>query len=156
MPLHLVCDIESVKIPRTWQKKIKDMTALVLQEEGCGKAEVVLTLVDDEEMRELNRQYRGIDKPTDVLSFSQRETTPEEPEFEDPGGADLLGDIVVSWETARRQGEELGHPVEREAAFLTVHGLLHLLGYDHLEPGDEAVMKRRQSEIMEKWKGNGS
>ena len=150
MPLHLVCD--SVKVPRSWRKKIKDLVATVLAEEGSESAEVVLTLVDDTAMRELNRAYRGIDQATDVLAFSQRESTPGEPRFEDPAGGRLLGDIVVSWETARRQGEELGHSVEREAAFLTVHGLLHLLGYDHQQPQPELLMKRRQSKIMERWK----
>ena len=152
MPLHLVYDSQSIKIPRTWPKKIKALVALVLEEEKAGDAEVVLSLMDDSGIQELNRQYRGIDKATDVLSFSQKESTPEEPEFEDPGGSEVLGDIVISWETAQKQGEELGHSVEREAAFLTVHGLLHLLGYDHDEAQLEAEMKRRQSEIMDKWK----
>lgn len=124
----------------------------MLAEEGSESAEVVLTVVDDAAMRELNRTYRGIDRPTDVLAFSQRERTPGEPFIEDPVEGRLLGDIVVSWETARRQAEELGHPVEREAAFLTVHGLLHLLGYDHQQPQPELLMKRKQSQIMERWK----
>ncbi|NPV90242.1 MAG: rRNA maturation RNase YbeY [Firmicutes bacterium] len=152
MPLHLVYDSKTVKVPRTWPKKIKALAASVLEEEKAGDAEVVLSLVDDTEIRELNRQYRGIDKATDVLSFSQRESTPDEPDFEDPGGSEVLGDIVISWETAQRQAEDLGHPVEREAAFLMVHGLLHLLGYDHEKASPEREMKRRQTEIMDRWK----
>jgi probable rRNA maturation factor len=104
-------------------------------------AEVSVTFTDNEGIRALNRDYRGIDRETDVLSF---------PLFEKAGDTRLLGDIVLSLEQAEHQAEEFGHSFEREVAFLCVHSMLHLLGYDH-ETGeeDEADMRRRQSEIMD-------
>lgn len=108
--------------------------------------EVSVLLTDNATIRELNRTWRGQDRPTDVLSFSQREG--EEPPGEDPAGAGLLGDIVVSVEQARLQAEAYGHSVRREVAFLTVHGFLHLLGYDHETPEDEAEMMGRTEAIL--------
>ena len=105
--------------------------------------EVSVTFTDNEGIRAINREYRKIDAPTDVLSF---------PLFESDGeGTQMLGDIVLSLEKCRAQAEEFGHSFEREAAFLTVHSMLHLLGYDH-ETGeeDEADMRARQSAIMDK------
>lgn len=111
--------------------------------------EVSVTLCDNEEIRELNRKFRNIDRATDVLSF---------PLFDDDGMDAhveeldcMLGDIVLSLERARLQAEEFGHSFEREVAFLTVHSTLHLLGYDHeTSPEEEADMRRRQSEITDK------
>ena len=111
--------------------------------------EVSVTLCDNEEIRELNKKFRNIDRATDVLSF---------PLFDDDGMDAhveeldcMLGDIVLSLERARLQAEEFGHSFEREVAFLTVHSTLHLLGYDHeTSPEEEADMRRRQSEITDK------
>ena len=114
-----------------------------------NNAQVSVTFTDNEGIRVLNSQYRGIDRPTDVLSF---------PMLDFDGVCDLpideeetmLGDIVVSLERAREQAEEYGHSFERETAFLCVHSMLHLLGYDHEDGGEEeADMRRRQSEILE-------
>lgn len=111
--------------------------------------EVSVTFCDNEAIREMNRKFRNIDRETDVLSF---------PLFEDDGMDAhvqelncMLGDIVLSLEKARAQAQEFGHGFEREVAFLCVHSVLHLLGYDH-ETGeeDEKDMRRRQSEIMDK------
>ena len=115
-------------------------------EEDC---EVSLTLCDDEKIKELNSKFRGIDKATDVLSFPLFDD--DTPDYLVPEIDCMLGDIVISLERARAQAEEYGHSYEREAAFLAVHSVLHLLGYDH-ETGeeDEMDMRRRQSEIMEK------
>lgn len=115
------------------------------------ETEVDLTFVDDVTIQELNRTYRGLDAPTDVLSFSQTETTEEEPEFVDLAGAQVLGDIVVSLETGLRQSREYGHSLTREIAFLTSHGLLHLLGYDHQTEADEERMLAKQNEILNQW-----
>lgn len=106
------------------------------------QAEVSVVLVDDEYIRELNRQYRGKDAPTDVLSFALNEG--DEPVVIDDPAEQLLGDIVISLETAARQAEEFGHGSERELAYLTVHGMLHLLGYDH--ETEEARVEMRQEE----------
>ena len=111
--------------------------------------QVSLTFTDDEGIRRLNREFRQIDSPTDVLSFplvdfaGGDEPAADEPEF-------MLGDIVISLERAEAQAEEYGHGFEREAAFLCVHSMLHLLGYDHVNSEEEELeMRRRQSEILE-------
>ena len=106
--------------------------------------EVSMTFTDNEGIRELNRLYRQIDKPTDVLSFPMFDFADEEETVE---GA--LGDIVISLERAREQAETFGHSFEREVAFLCVHSMLHLLGYDHeLGEQEDIDMRRRQREIV--------
>ncbi|WP_407314702.1 rRNA maturation RNase YbeY [Desulfosporosinus sp. SB140] len=113
---------------------------------GSDEAEVSLTLVDDQRIHELNREYRGVDRPTDVLSFALQEETEEEPdvEFED----DMLGDIVISVPRAREQAVEYGHSFEREIVYLAVHGTLHLLGYDHEDDEDKQEMRAKEEEVM--------
>ena len=114
-------------------------------------AEVSVTFVDDEGIRELNNKFRGMDKPTDVLSFPllDYEGESEEPFFDEL--CNNLGDIVISLERAMAQANEFGHSFEREVAFLTAHSMLHLLGYDHeLSEEDDADMRRRQNDIMER------
>lgn len=102
-------------------------------------AEISVTFVTDEEIHEMNREYRGKDKPTDVLSFPLTNGTPEKEDITE--GVAALGDIVISVETAARQAAEYGHSIERETAFLTVHSMLHLLGYDHeVSAEDEKYM----------------
>ena len=110
--------------------------------------EVSLTFTDNEGIRELNREYRGIDRETDVLSFPMYDFAGgEEPEPPFPA---TLGDIVLSLEKAQAQADEYGHSFERETAFLCVHSTLHLLGYDHeLTDDDDRDMRRRQDGIME-------
>lgn len=111
-----------------------------------GEPEVSLVLVDDARIAELNRRYRGVDAPTDVLSFPMLEGE----ESPSPGEELLLGDIVISAPRALAQAEMYGHSLERELAFLTVHGVLHLLGYDHQTPEDEERMRQKQREILER------
>ena len=106
-------------------------------------SEASMTLVSDEEMRELNRQYRKIDSPTDVLSFLMGE-----PNYDNQSV--VLGDIIISVPTATRQAAKYGHSLEREMAFLSVHGMLHLLGYDHMNKSDETVMFAKQEAILQK------
>lgn len=110
------------------------------------QAEVSVVLADDEYIRELNRQFRGKDCPTDVLSFALNEG--DEPEIQGGPEETLLGDIVISLETAIRQAEDFGHSLERELAYLTVHGILHLMGYDHEEEDAKADMRRQEEEIL--------
>lgn len=108
--------------------------------------EVSITFTDNESIRKLNAEYRNIDRATDVLSF------PLEEDAEEIGGKELivLGDIVISLERAKEQADEFGHSFERETAFLCVHSMLHLLGYDHEKSDeDDADMRRRQREIIE-------
>jgi probable rRNA maturation factor len=112
--------------------------------------EVSILLTDDATVQELNRKYRGVDKPTDVLSFAQRESRPEVPfPLNVPASNALLGDVVISVDTARRQAAQQGIPLEEELALLTVHGILHLLGYDdNTEEGAEK-MRRREKEVLQ-------
>lgn len=109
--------------------------------------EVDITIVDDEEIHQLNRDYRNVDRPTDVLSFALDEDDEDEPELLE-GQLHLLGDIIISAETATRQAEEFGHGLEREIVYLAVHGLLHLLGYDHMVEEDKAVMRAKEEEAL--------
>ena len=114
-------------------------------------AEVSVTFVDDEGIRELNKKFRNLYKPTDVLSFPllDYEGESEEPFFDEL--CHNLGDIVISLERAMAQANEFGHSFEREVAFLTAHSMLHLLGYDHeISEEDDADMRRRQNDIMDR------
>ena len=105
----------------------------------------LVTLVDNEAIRALNRQYRQIDAATDVLSFAQEEGEA----FEQPAGAPrLLGDIVISLERAREQSEAFNHSLAREVGYLIAHGLLHLLGYDHQNIEDKEKMRSVEEQIM--------
>ncbi|HHX01488.1 MAG TPA: rRNA maturation RNase YbeY [Firmicutes bacterium] len=107
--------------------------------------EVGVTFVDDAAIKELNCQYRQIDQATDVLSFAQEEGDV----FEQPPGAPrLLGDIVISLERAQEQSETFNHSLAREVGYLTAHGLLHLLGYDHQNTGDKEEMRALEEQIM--------
>ena len=134
------------------QMLIRHTILETLDYEGMGNdAEVSVTFVDDEGIRELNKKFRGMDKPTDVLSFPllDYEGESEEPFFDEL--CHNLGDIVISLERAMAQANEFGHSFEREVAFLTAHSMLHLLGYDHeLSEEDDADMRRRQNDIMER------
>ncbi|MFW9333915.1 rRNA maturation RNase YbeY [Paenibacillus polymyxa] len=124
--------------------------------EGVIDGEVALTFVNDDQIHELNRDYRGIDRPTDVLSFAMKETLDEEleiiyePTEENPLNdvPDVLGDIIISVQTAQAQSEEYGHSIEREIGFLFVHGFLHLLGYDHQDDASEAEMMGKQEAVL--------
>lgn len=114
-----------------------------------NETEVSLTFVTNAEIREINREYRGKDSPTDVISFAMEEQG--EGEIEIIGEEDIpdvLGDIIISIERAKEQAEEYGHSYKRELGFLTVHGFLHLLGYDHMNEADEKEMFSRQDEIL--------
>lgn len=136
----------------TYSMKILIRRAVVqtLAYEGFGNdCEVSVTFTDNEGIRVLNKTYRQIDRETDVLSFPMIDFDGgEEPPTDDE--TVVLGDIVLSLEKARAQAEEFGHSFEREVAFLTVHSMLHLLGYDHVNSDEEdAEMRRRQREILE-------
>lgn len=124
--------------------------------EGVNDGEVDLTFVDDEQIHELNREYRGIDRPTDVLSFAMNEITNDELEIiyeleegeELESVPDVLGDIIISVPRAKLQSEDYGHSLERELGFLFVHGFLHLLGYDHQDEASEAEMMGKQEAVL--------
>lgn len=106
--------------------------------------ELSLLLCDNKYIHELNKTYRGIDRPTDVLSFALNEGEEEDLEEE----SNLLGDIIISLERTAEQAEEYGHGMERELAYLTVHGCLHILGYDHMEEDDKQEMRTEEEFIL--------
>ncbi|MFC5591040.1 rRNA maturation RNase YbeY [Sporosarcina soli] len=127
----------------------KLLTHAAIEEEVASGTEVSLTFMTDEAIQEVNAEYRGKDVPTDVISFALEEMTEGELAIvAEEGMPVILGDIIISVETAQRQAEEYGHDFNREMGFLALHGFLHLLGYDHMIEEDEAVMFGRQKEIL--------
>ena len=139
-------------------KDLRDLIKKVLKNglsymEFDSNSEISILLVDNEEIHQLNKLHRGIDRPTDVLSFpmfeydEDGEIDMDECDFGENGEI-LLGDIVISLERAKEQAEEYGHSFEREVGFLTAHSLLHLLGYDHMEKDEETEMFELQEEIL--------
>jgi len=124
--------------------------------ESVIDGEVALTFVNDEQIHELNRDYRGIDRPTDVLSFAMNDSLDDELEIVYELGEgeemeeipDVLGDIIISVSRAKLQSEEFGHSLEREIGFLFVHGFLHLLGYDHQDKASEDEMMSKQEAVL--------
>ena len=127
---------------------LRDVATRALTGEGLeGAYQVTLTIVPDARIRQLNREHRGIDKVTDVLSFPL--TDQDGASFVLPPAAPThLGDVVVALEQARRQAALYEHSFERELAYLTAHGILHLLGYDHEDEEDKVQMRAREEEIL--------
>ncbi|MGM9644286.1 MAG: rRNA maturation RNase YbeY [Eubacteriales bacterium] len=152
MSLRIYFENEQEKIPVTYNLKmlLREAIETTLDfEDFRNVCEVSVTFTDNEGIRELNRKFRGIDKPTDVLSFPlfDYEGDCEEPPVDEM--ISNLGDIVISLERAQEQAEEYGHGFKREVAFLTVHSMLHLLGYDHEKSEEEdRDMRSKQTEIM--------
>ena len=130
---------------------VKAVIYETLEYEDFGRsAEVSVTFVNDAGMRIINQRYRGVDSATDVLSFPIISDEDGDSDVDSSNGAAMLGDIVISLERARRQAAQYGHSYTREVAFLTVHSVLHLLGYDHLtSEADDADMRRRQDAVLE-------
>ena len=131
-----------------------------LEQEGCPyEVQVNLLLVDNESIRQMNRECRDIDRATDVLSFPNVDFETEgvfdidedaEADYFDPDTGELiLGDICISLDKVREQAEEFGHSLRREYAFLIAHSMLHLCGYDHVEPEEAARMEAKQEEILQ-------
>jgi len=140
-------DQKEVKIPTGIRMLIRRCCHAVLELENFdGSAEVSVRFVDNSQIRELNKQYRNIDKETDVLSFPLGENG--EYDINLDTGAKLLGDIVISAPKAFEQAELYNHPLQREIGFLTVHSMLHLLGYDHENGGLEEVHMREKEETV--------
>ena len=124
---------------------------IMKNEERNFDAEISFTFTDNEGIREINRDYRNIDRPTDVLSFPMLEFGDDETdvEYETEDGLVLLGDIVISIERAKEQAQEFGHSLRRELAFLTAHSMLHLLGYDHVNSEEEErIMCEKQEAVL--------
>lgn len=149
MIINFENDQEKIALSEYMEKRLHDGLNAVAHLHGLDDmTEVDITIVDDEEIHILNREYRNVDRPTDVLSFALDEGEEDEPELIDGPEEHLLGDIIISAETAQRQGEEFGHGLEREIVYLAVHGLLHLLGYDHMTDEDKKIMRAKEEEAL--------
>lgn len=138
---------KAIKVPTGVRLLIRRCChAVLLLENFEGSAEVDVSLVDNETIHAINLEQRRIDAPTDVLSFPLGEDGVYD---QNPAtGAYMLGDIVISLEKAQAQAEEYGHTLQREVGYLTVHSMLHLLGYDHVQGGLEAVRMREKEEAV--------
>ena len=147
--IYFTNDREGLGVTYRLKHLVRRAVVATLAYEGFhNPCQVSITFTDNEGIRALNRQYRQIDRETDVLSFPLTDFEGgEEPPTNEPQV--MLGDIVLSLEKAESQAEEYGHSFEREAAFLCVHSMLHLLGYDHVNSEEEDLeMRRRQREIL--------
>ena len=152
LKIYFENDQEKHSIHYNLKMLIRHTILETLDYEGMeNDVEISVTFVDDEGIRELNNKFRGMDKPTDVLSFPllDYEGESEEPFFDEL--CSNLGDIVISLERAMVQANEFGHSFEREVAFLTAHSMLHLLGYDHeTSTLDERIMREKEESVLEK------
>jgi len=133
--------------------RVKKIVRQVLKAEGVvSPYEVSIVFADSETVQQLNRDYRGIDEPTDVLAFYM---LPQKEEADvsfalPPDGVTRLGEVIISYPQAVEQAREQGHATEKELALLIIHGILHLLGYDHEEPEEESKVKEREKVLLEK------
>jgi len=135
----------------SWLQSVAEQVLIV---QGAGSAvELGLVITTQEKVQQLNRDYRGVDKPTDVLAFymmsTAEETGAESPPFiTPPDEVSHLGEVIISYPQAVKQAKEHRHPVKKELAILIIHGVLHLLGYDHDKPEEERQMRAREEEIL--------
>lgn len=130
---------------------MKRAASLCVEKEGLDESscEVSVSFVSGEEIHTLNREYRGVDRVTDVLSFPQYESPEEIQETISMIGTCEIGDVVICRDRAAQQAEEFGHSFERELIYLFVHSILHLLGYDHMQEDEKKIMRAREEEIMD-------
>ncbi len=152
MSLHIDFTDETEQISPA---QIEELTNLLNQaavmEDIPDETELSVTFVTNERIHEINKQYRNKDTPTDVISFAMEEMGEGELEITGDDLPRILGDIIISAEIAKNQAEEYGHSFLRELGFLTVHGFLHLLGYDHMNEQEEKKMFSRQDEILNEY-----
>lgn len=146
MNILLSHEVDGLPIDKDLAAEIRRAVEKVGELYDAADAEVSITLTDDAHIHALNREYRAVDRPTDVISFALNES--EEPEIAGGPAIDVLGDIVLSVERAKAQAAEYGHSLRREIVFLTVHGMLHLLGYDHVEEAERQEMEEEQRHVM--------
>lgn len=150
----------TLELPLECEALAKEVVETALDYVNCPyEAEVNLLLTMNEQIHQMNMEFRGIDRPTDVLSFpmvdyekaAEFDFLEERDDYFHPESGELmLGDIVISKEKVLSQAEEYGHSIKREFAFLIAHSMLHLTGYDHMEEEERLVMERMQKEILEK------
>ncbi|MFC4558850.1 rRNA maturation RNase YbeY [Virgibacillus kekensis] len=147
--MHIDFHDETNSVTSDYIDVLQRLIVFAAEKEGVSQeAEISLSFVTNTEIQEINRNYRQQNKPTDVISFAMQEHSDGELEVIGDDGPLILGDIVISVDKAKEQAEEYGHSLERELGFLSVHGFLHLLGYDHMNEEDERNMFKRQDEIL--------
>ncbi|WFO86076.1 rRNA maturation RNase YbeY [Bacillus velezensis] len=133
-------------------QEVEKLLQFAAEKEGVqDQAEVSVTIVTNEEIREINRDYRGKDTPTDVISFALEEEGEDEFEIVGADMPPVLGDIIISADRTKEQAEEYGHSFMRELGFLAVHGFLHLLGYDHMTKEEEEEMFSKQKDLLDEY-----
>jgi len=142
-----------IKLPDDFKSTMSKCVSAAVRGVGFGhESRIYITFVSDEKIRKYNKEFRNLDKATDVLSFPMLEFRDMSPviskEDVGPDGVIELGDIIISLETAKRQSEEYGHSFLREVCFLAVHSILHLLGFDHETKADEESMFKKQEDIL--------
>lgn len=155
----MVLEIEKLtqQIPEGAEELMQQVAQLACQTEGIEKVAAYVQIVDDEAIHALNRETRGVDRPTDVLSYPtvnyKKGTAKDNPErvrreYDPELGASFIGDIVISIDRARAQAKEYGHSLSRELGYLTAHAMLHLMGYDHMTDEDKPIMRAMEEKIM--------
>mgnify|MGYP000546817372 FL=1 len=143
--------MKNIGIFNETQEKVENLEILeplltyALEVENVDNLEFNVIIINNEEIHKINKEYRGIDRPTDVISFALEDYK----DIKYENDYRVLGDIYISVDKVREQAKEYGHSEKRELAFLAVHGLLHLLGYDHMEKEDEKVMFSKQELILD-------
>jgi probable rRNA maturation factor len=139
----------NIESETTFQNELieRAVNATLANQSESLDSELTIVLTNDIQIQELNRDYLGIDAPTDVLSFPSSET--DGSEIDPETGATYIGDIIISMPYAAKSAEQAGHPIESEVQLLVVHGVLHLLGHDHAEPKEKAKMWKAQAEVLE-------
>ena len=153
--IPITADVEGVDSDRTRALIRKAIRTALELEQVTIPCEINVLLTDDSGIHDINLEMRGVDRPTDVLSFPEFEFTPGEPPteaddelFDVATGLLPLGDMVISVERVKEQAQEYGHSVRRELSYLVVHSVLHLLGYDHLDEGEQKAQMREREEII--------
>ncbi|CAH0347043.1 rRNA maturation RNase YbeY [Bacillus sp. CECT 9360] len=143
---------ETEKVSEEAEKLVEGVLQFAAKSEGIeNTSELSVTFVDNARIREINKEYRSKDAPTDVISFAMEELGEDEIEVIGTEIPRMLGDIIISIERTEEQAEEYGHTFDRELGFLALHGFLHLLGYDHLNEADEKKMFTKQKEILNQY-----
>ena len=150
MELDFCSDIQEFEI---FEEKYLELAQITLDTLKLSFSPIIsVSIINNKHIHKINKKYRGVDRPTDVISFAFLDNDKNRDNIFHSTEVVPLGDIYISYEKAIEQAQEYGHPLEREMSFLFVHGLLHLLGYDHMSEEDEKVMFKLQEEILSKRK----
>ena len=143
---------KEIEEDKTWEDIVKKVFEQCFKEEGLqdSKLYITVTFTNPENIQNINKEYRNIDKPTDVLSFPmfEKEELNQKIQKKDFSYQDILGDIIISISKVEEQAKEYGHSFERELSYMLVHGFYHLMGYDHIEEKDKKEMRKKEENIL--------